>query len=93
MLGTCVAGLSLETVREVEHQARTLAVHHPGHELLELVDQVLVALEGDHLVPPRLESVDEAIDGLHPDLLAVRHAEQVDHFLRVAVVDDGHLHR
>ena len=40
----------------------------------------------------RLEGGYQSVDGLAPDLLPVRHAEQVDDAGALAVVDDGYLH-
>ncbi len=87
-----VARLALQTVGHVEDHARAFSLHDPRHEILELLDQILVALEGDHLMTALAERIGEAADGLHADLLAVRHAEEVDDVLAVPVVDDGHLH-
>ena len=87
-----VARLPLQAVRDVEHHPGPLAVNHPRHEILQAVDQILVSLQGDHLVAPFAQGIGQPPDGLHADLLAVGHAEQVDDALAVAIVDDGDFH-
>ena len=87
-----VPRLSLHAVRDVEDETRPLTLDDARHELLQPVDQILVAFDRDHLMPARLEPGDNPPDGCQPDLLAVRHAEQVDDVAGAAVVDDGNLH-
>ena len=87
-----VAGLALQPVGDVEHHPGPLARDHPGHERLQLGDQLLVGLDGRDLVAAGAERVGEALDGLEADLLLVRHAEQVDDVPAVPVVDDRDPH-
>jgi hypothetical protein len=87
-----VARLPLDAVGQVEGHARALALERAGHELLKVVDEVLVPFQRDGLVAGSLERVDNAIDGLDAVLLAVWLAEEVDDLLRLSVVDDGDLH-
>ena len=87
-----VAGLALDTVGQVEGHAGTLTLEGPGHEFLQAVDQVLVALQGHHLVAAPLQGVDDAANGGEAVLLPVSNAEQVDDLLGFTIVDDGDFH-
>ena len=87
-----ITRLPLHAVRHVERQPGPLALHDARHELLEPVDQVLVPLEGYHLVAARLERIGQAADRLEADNLPVRHPEQVDDVSPVPVVDDCDAH-
>ena len=87
-----VPRLSLDAVGEVEDHAGPLTLDDARHELFEPVDQVLIALEGRHLMAALLQGVADALDRPEAVFLSVRQAEQVDHALAFAVVDDGDFH-
>ena len=88
-----VPRLPLDAVGDVEHHARPFALDDPGHELLELGDEVLVGLEGLRLVAPFPERTRDPPDGRETDPLLVRLPEEIDDVAAFAVVDDGDLHR
>ena len=87
-----VAGLTLQAVRDVEHEAGTLALDHARHEVLQPGDEVLVRLEGPGLVAALAQGVRDALDLLEAELLAVGAPEEIDDVLAVPVVDDGDFH-
>ncbi len=87
-----VAGPPLDPVAQVEDQSRALPRDDGGHELFQVFNQVLVTLENLDLVASRPQGVPHLFDGLQAVPLPVRHAEEVDHRLAVAVVDNGDLH-
>ena len=88
-----VAGLPLNTVRNIEHQARPLPLDDARHELPQLFDEVFVPLESGHQVATRLQCVRQTFDGTKTDLLPIRDSKKVDDTLAIAVVNDGNFHR
>ncbi len=87
-----VPGPPLDAVAQVEDQAGPLPGDDCGHELLEVLHEVLVPLEDLDLVAARPQGIPDLFDRLQPVCLPVRHAEEVDHRLAVSVVDNGDLH-
>ena len=87
-----VARLALDAVRDVEDQTGTFALDDPRHELLEPVDQVLVALQGDHLVPVAFRARTSRSIVFRPIVSRFGRPNRLMTLALIPVVDDGDFH-
>ncbi len=87
-----VAAHTLDPVRHVEHHTGPLALDHPGHEILELLDDVHVAVDHADGVAALLEGRGNPLHRARVIALPVLRAEDVDHARLVSIVYYGDLH-
>ena len=87
-----VTGLTLYSVRHVEHQTRTFSLQNPRHKFLKTVDEVLIALEGLSTMFVGPESVRDSLDGLLADAFAVGDSKKIDDVFRISIVNNSYLH-
>ena len=90
-----VAADALDAVGHVEDHARPLPGHDAGHEVLERLDHVHVAVDHADGVTAVLEGASDKLDGAGIVGFAILRPEDVDHAGSSGVppvVNDGHAH-
>jgi hypothetical protein len=88
-----VTRLPLNTIGDVEYQAGILALEYAWHEVLETIDELFVAFQSYGLVASLLQRVDDAPDGLKPDLLLVGQPKKVNDVSAVTIVYNSYFQR
>ena len=77
----------------VEDHAGPFARDHSGHEVLQPLDDVHVAVDDPDRVTTRLQRAGYALDSARVVALPVLGSEDVDYSARIAVMHDSDAHR
>lgn len=57
----CVSGLSLDAIRNIKDQARQFAFHDPWHEILEMVNEILISFECLYLMSSPFQAIGDLL--------------------------------